>query len=83
MPALLAGPERDRTDLCSASAFHRFESGLEVLAANTSHDVIDAIRRVLAADIESFRRIVERYSRPRLARRKAAKVDVMRRSNLQ
>jgi hypothetical protein len=27
---------------------------------------IDAIRRVLAADVESFRRLVERYQRPLL-----------------
>jgi hypothetical protein len=41
------------------------------------------IRRVLAADVESFRRLVERYQRPLLTRRKAAKVDVMRPSSLQ
>jgi hypothetical protein len=41
------------------------------------------IRRVLAADVESFRRLVERYQQPVLTRRKAAKVDVMRPSSLQ
>ena len=40
------------------------------------NDDLDAIRRVLAADVESFRRVVERYQRPLLTRRKAAKVDV-------
>ena len=47
------------------------------------NDDLDAIRRVLAADVESFRRLVERYQRPLLTRRKAAKVDVMRLSSLQ
>jgi hypothetical protein len=28
------------------------------------NDDLDAIRRVLAADVESFRRLVERYQRP-------------------
>ena len=42
-----------------------------------------AFRRVLAADVESFRRLVERYQRPLLTRRKAAKVDVMRPSGLE
>jgi hypothetical protein len=41
------------------------------------------IRRVLAADVESFRRLVERYQQPVLIRRKAAKVDVMRPSSLE
>ena len=39
------------------------------------NDDLDAIRRVLAADVESFRRLVERYQRPLLTRRKAAKVS--------
>ncbi len=30
------------------------------------NDDLDAIRRVLAADVESFRRLVERYQRPLL-----------------
>ena len=30
------------------------------------NDDLDAIRRVLAADVESFRRVVERYQRPLL-----------------
>ena len=30
------------------------------------NDDLDAIRRVMAADVESFRRIVERYQRPLL-----------------
>src|SRR5215813_12461458 len=30
------------------------------------HDDLDAIRRVLAGDVESFRRLVERYQRPLL-----------------
>jgi hypothetical protein len=47
------------------------------------NDDLDAIRRVLAADVESFRRLVELYQRPLLTRRKAAKVDVMRPSSLQ
>ena len=32
------------------------------------NDDLDAIRRVLAADVESFRRLVERYQRPLLAK---------------
>jgi RNA polymerase sigma factor (sigma-70 family) len=32
------------------------------------NDNLDAIRRVLAADVESFRRLVERYQRPLLTR---------------
>ena len=47
------------------------------------NDDLDAIRRVLAADLESFRRFVERYQRPLLTRRKAAKVDAMRPSSLE
>ena len=47
------------------------------------NDDLDAMRRVLAADVESFRRLVERYQRPLLTRQKAAKVDVMRPSSLQ
>jgi hypothetical protein len=47
------------------------------------NDDLDAIRRVLAADVKSFRRLVERYHRRLLTRRKAAKVDVMRPSSLQ
>ena len=47
------------------------------------NDDLDAIRRVLAADVESFRRLVERYQRPLLTRRKAAKVDAMRPSSLE
>jgi hypothetical protein len=39
------------------------------------NDDLGAIRRVLAADVESFRRLVERYQRPLLTRRKAAKVS--------
>jgi RNA polymerase sigma-70 factor, ECF subfamily len=31
------------------------------------NDDLDATRRVLAADVESFRRLVERYQRPLLA----------------
>ena len=30
------------------------------------NDDLDTIRRVLAADVESFRRLVERYQRPLL-----------------
>ncbi len=47
------------------------------------NDDLDAIRRVLAANVESFCRLVERYQRPLLTRRKATKVDVMRPSSLQ
>ena len=31
------------------------------------NDDLDTIRRVLAANVESFRRLVERYQRPLLA----------------
>ncbi len=46
-------------------------------------DDLDAIRRVLASDVESFGRLMERYQRPLLTRRKAAKVDAMRPSSLE
>jgi hypothetical protein len=39
------------------------------------NDDLDAIRRVLAADVESFRCLVERYQRPLLTRQNAAKVQ--------
>jgi hypothetical protein len=38
------------------------------------NDDLDAIRRVLAADVESVRRLVVRYQRPLLTRRTAATV---------
>ncbi len=41
------------------------------------NDDLDAIRGGLAADVESFCRLVERYQRPLLARRKGAGCGVV------